>query len=60
MNSTPASDERSRDNSIDFSMVLASAVHDMKNSLGMLLNSIDELRADHQASLGESSRFNTL
>ena len=30
--------------SIDFSMVLASAVHDMKNSLGMLLNSLDELR----------------
>ncbi|MBO6850101.1 MAG: sensor histidine kinase [Marinobacter sp.] len=60
MNSTPAGDEQSRDNSIDFSMVLASAVHDMKNSLGMLLNSIDELRSDHEASLGESSRFNTL
>ena len=27
----------------DFSMVLASSVHDMKNSLGMLLNSLEEL-----------------
>lgn len=48
------------DQNIDFSMVLASAVHDMKNSLGMLLNSLDELRAEHEQSLGESSRFNTL
>lgn len=45
---------------IDFSMVLASAVHDMKNSLGMLLNSLDELRTEHEQTLGESSRFNTL
>ncbi|MDX1559081.1 MAG: sensor histidine kinase, partial [Marinobacter sp.] len=49
-----------KDQNIDFSMVLASAVHDMKNSLGMLLNSLDELRGEHEASLGESSRFNTL
>lgn len=46
--------------SIDFSMVLASAVHDMKNSLGMLLNSLDELRQEQGQSIGESSRFNTL
>lgn len=46
--------------SIDFSMVLASAVHDMKNSLGMLLNSLDELRQEQAQSIGESSRFNTL
>jgi len=52
--------ESAPDNQIDFSMVLASAVHDMKNSLGMLLNSLDGLRNDHEASLGESSRFNTL
>ena len=45
---------------IDFSMVLASAVHDMKNSLGMLLNSLDELRSEQEGALGESSRFNTL
>ena len=49
-----------KDQNIDFSMVLASAVHDMKNSLGMLLNSLDELRSEHEESLGESSRFNTL
>lgn len=45
---------------IDFSMVLASAVHDMKNSLGMLLNSLDELRQEQGQSIGESPRFNTL
>lgn len=54
------SSEVSRDNHIDFSMVLASAVHDMKNSLGMLLNSLDGLRGDYADSLGESNRFNTL
>ncbi|MCK7548037.1 sensor histidine kinase [Marinobacter koreensis] len=48
------------DQNIDFSMVIASAVHDMKNSLGMLLNSLDELRTEHQSTLGGSPRFNTL
>ncbi|SDW51193.1 sensor histidine kinase [Marinobacter mobilis] len=45
---------------IDFSMVIASAVHDMKNSLGMLLNSLDELRQEPPDGLTDSSRFNTL
>lgn len=45
---------------IDFSMVLASAVHDMKNSLGMLLNSLDELRQDQDSTVGDSRKFNTL
>ena len=45
---------------IDFSMVLASAVHDMKNSLGLLLNSLDGLRQEHEQSLGASARFNTV
>lgn len=45
---------------IDFSMVIASAVHDMKNSLGMLLNSLDELRHEHADSLGDSQGLNTL
>jgi len=45
---------------IDFSMVLASAVHDMKNSLGMLLNSLDELRQEQSEIIAESSKFNTL
>ena len=40
--------------SIDFSMVLASAVHDMKNSLGMLLNSLDELRQEQTDTIGDS------
>jgi signal transduction histidine kinase len=30
----------------DFSLLLASSVHDMKNSLGMLLTSLDELTSD--------------
>ncbi|MBK1887474.1 sensor histidine kinase [Marinobacter sp. DY40_1A1] len=49
-----------KNRNIDFSMVLALAVHDMKNSLGMLLNSLDELRAENEAKLTESSKFNTL
>lgn len=44
---------------MDFSTVIASAVHDMKNSLGMLLNSLDELRGELPAEQ-HSGRFNTL
>ena len=51
---------RKQHQNIDFSMVLASAVHDMKNSLGMLLNSLDELRREQNDSLSESPKFNTL
>jgi len=54
----------------DFSLVLASSVHDMKNSLGMLLHSLeimirdttvqDEAQAKHFATLQyEASRINT-
>mgnify|MGYP001594573371 CR=1 FL=1 len=39
----------------DFSLLLASSVHDMKNSLGMLLTSLDELTADI-GDLSESQR----
>lgn len=49
-----------KNRNIDFSMVLALAVHDMKNSLGMLLNSLDELRTENEAKLTDSSGFNTL
>jgi signal transduction histidine kinase len=58
----PDSPSRSRKSAqnIDFSMVLASAVHDMKNSLGMLLNSLDDLRREQSETIAESSRFNTL
>ncbi|HMK49444.1 MAG TPA: hypothetical protein VK435_05280, partial [Thermodesulfovibrionales bacterium] len=31
------------DNGLDFSSYLASLAHDMKNSLGMLLNTADEI-----------------
>lgn len=48
------------DHNIDFSMVLASAVHDMKNSLGMLLNTVDELRTEHEQTLAGSDKFNML
>ncbi|WP_168203136.1 sensor histidine kinase [Marinobacter fonticola] len=46
--------------SLDFTMVMASAVHDMKNSLGMLLHSLDELGDEIPGSVGSSPRFNTL
>ncbi|MCL6415677.1 HAMP domain-containing histidine kinase [Aestuariirhabdus sp. Z084] len=35
------------DPKIDFATVLASSVHDMKNSLGLLLNSVDSLCSAH-------------
>lgn len=49
-----------KDSPINFSMIIASAVHDMKNSLGMLLHSLDGLREEYESELGASSRFNTL
>jgi K+-sensing histidine kinase KdpD len=59
----------SEENKIDFSMLLASSVHDIKNSLGMLLNSLEEMvdtssnkspeDKKHYATLrGEASRIN--
>lgn len=45
---------------LDFSMVIASAVHDMKNSLGMVLHSLDELRDELSEDVRQSRRFNTL
>lgn len=58
-----------QDKPIDFSMLLASSVHDIKNSLGMLLSSLDEViditteeRPEHRKSYsilrGEASRIN--
>ncbi len=44
----------------DFSMVMALAVHDMKNSLGMLLNTVEDLRQEHQKTLGDNRHINTL
>ena len=59
----------SKDQPIDFSLLLASSVHDIKNSLGMLLTSLDEVvdiskeqRPGHRRSYGilrgEASRIN--
>jgi signal transduction histidine kinase len=36
--------------SADFSLILAASIHDMKNSLGVLLSSLEELRDEQQAS----------
>lgn len=58
-----------KDNNIDFSMLLASSVHDIKNSLGMLLTSLDEMinstteeqtgqRHSYGILRGEASRIN--
>ncbi|WP_417547202.1 sensor histidine kinase [Marinobacter segnicrescens] len=55
----PAAADRKIDNP-DFSMVIASAVHDMKNSLGMLLSTLDDLREEQEGVLGDNPRFNTL
>jgi signal transduction histidine kinase len=55
--------------SIDFSMLLASSVHDIKNSLGMLLTSLDDVihiesddnpqqRKNYSTLRGEASRIN--
>jgi len=39
---------KNTDQQLDFSLVLASSVHDMKNSLGMLLNSLEVVIEDSQ------------
>jgi len=40
------SEDVNAENKLDFSFVLASSVHDMKNSLGMLLGSLEEIIGD--------------
>lgn len=55
-----SADERREIESPDFSMVIASAVHDMKNSLGMLLSTLDDLRQEQQGSPEEHPKLNTL
>lgn len=47
-------------NELEFSTVLASTVHDMKNSLGMLLNSLDEVRDSVPEQVRSSSPFTAL
>lgn len=49
------------ENSIDFSTVLASSVHDMKNSVGMLLNSVESILEHHTPKDAEqNAHFKTL
>ena len=44
------------DKPLDFSLVLASSVHDMKNSLGMLLNTLEQVIADNPAQNEEQAQ----
>ena len=46
--------------SLDFSLIIASAVHDMKNSLGMLLQSVDSLCDDLPDQLQENANTVTI
>lgn len=48
------------DNQPDFAMVMASAVHDMKNSLSMLLHSLEEIREELPAEFSQSGKVATL
>lgn len=59
-NKTKTQRSESGTEGLNFSTVMASAVHDMKNSLGMLLHSLDELRHDIPDTVESSPRFNTL
>ena len=48
--SRPGAEDRREIEVPDFSMVIANAVHDMKNSLGMLLSTLDDLRQEDERS----------
>lgn len=53
--------EKTTESELDFSFILASSVHDMKNSLGMLLNSLEEIIAEYSEEEVEKNRhFSTL
>ena len=58
--SHPAADDRRAIEVPDFSMVIANAVHDMKNSLGMLLSTLDDLRQEQTALAGDHPKLNVL
>lgn len=50
-----------RTSKLDFAAVLASSVHDLKNSVGMLLNALSDVAADLPPGQGElRDRFNQL
>ena len=44
----------------DFSLILAASIHDMKNSLGVLLSSLEDLRSEQQVCGSFSSNLNIL
>jgi len=46
--------------SADFSLILAASIHDMKNSLGVLLSSLEDLRDEQQACGSSSANLNIL
>lgn len=48
--------QNNKNTPLDFSLVLASSVHDMKNSLGMLLNTIEGVIADTPAQNEEQAK----
>lgn len=45
---------------LDFSDVLASSVHDIKNSLAMAMNILDSLVADPETRIGDKGKLNAL
>ncbi|MCP5207123.1 MAG: HAMP domain-containing histidine kinase [Hahellaceae bacterium] len=47
-------------NPLDFSMIMASAVHDMKNSLGMLLNTLEEVFGELPKEMQNQPKLATL
>jgi len=49
-------EQEPEDNGLDFASIIASAVHDMKNSLSMLLYSVDEIRSTCGPNNCESSK----
>lgn len=46
--------------SADFSLILAASIHDMKNSLGVLLSSLEDLRDEQQACGSSSANLDIL
>lgn len=58
--SRPGAEDRREIEVPDFSMVIANAVHDMKNSLGMLLSTLDDLRQAQEALPADNPKLNTL
>lgn len=48
------------DDNLDFSMILASSVHDMKNSLSMLLGTLDQLSSECGSTCPASDKVNQL